>query len=224
VESYGWISNITDKNGNDVCKILKATFLSSIDRRIRETAKRSWKERKHRDWAKEYLTRVLAVDGKDNQQILNSWKYGDALARTGDDETLEELDKHIRSATLLPNMEFWLSDQIYKLLEQNWKKVTNKWPQPWFDSHGLLQRGKGKVFIDSKDAIEVEYSLWFNPASAPTAKASWGGTIKTNLWQLMISGTPKVILELEKGQKGTIIFTSAVGDTTTFAGNGPYPE
>jgi len=44
------------------------------------------------------------------------------------------------------------------------------------------------------------------------------------LWQLMISGTPKVILELEKGQKGTIIFTSAVGDTTTFAGNGPYPE
>lgn len=223
-EAYGWISNITDKNGNDVCKVLKATFLSSIDRRIRETAKNTWKERKHREWAKGYLTRVLAVDGKDNQQILNSWKYGDALTRTGDDETLEELGKHIQSTTILPNMEFWLSEQIYKPLEQNWKKVTNKWPQPWFDSHGLLQRGKGKVFIDSNDAIEVEYSLWFNPASAPTLKASWGGTIITNLWQLMMSGTSKVILELEKGQKGTIIFTSTVGDTTTFTGNGPYPE
>jgi hypothetical protein len=162
--------------------------------------------------------------GKIINKYYNPWKYGDALTRTGDDETLEELDKHLRSATLLPIWNSGYQIKSINQLEQNWKKVTNKWPQPWFDSHGLVQRGKGKVFIDSKDAIEVEYSLWFNPASAPSEKASWGGTMMTNLWQLMISGTPNVILELEKGQKGTIIFTSTVGDTTTFSGNGPYPE
>jgi hypothetical protein len=222
-EAYGWISNITDENGNDVCKLLKTKFALNIDRRIRETAKRSWKERKHREWTKDYLEKVLSIDGKDNQQILQAWKYGDALTRTGDDETLEALSKYLQSEPLLPNMEFLLYDQIYKPLEQNWKKVTNKWPQPWFDSHGLLQRGKGKVIIDSKGAIDVEYSLWFNPASAPSEKASWGGTLMTNLWQLMVSRNHDVVLELENSQKGRIVFTSTASNTTTFAGNGSFP-
>ena len=223
-EAYGWISNITDKNGNDVSTTFRTKFVSGIERRIRETAKRSWKERKHRVWAKDYLARVLAVDGKDNQQILQAWKYGDAIVRTGDDVTLEELDKYLRSETLLPNVEFWLSDQIYKPLEQNWKKVTNKWPQPWFDSHGLLQRGKGKVIIDSKETVDVEYSLWFNPASSPSEKASWGGTLMTNLWQLMVSRNHDVVLELENSKKGRIVFTSTASNTTTFAGNGSFPS
>jgi hypothetical protein len=222
-EAYGWIDNIKDENGNDVCEKLKKKFYENEELKVREAAKRSWKERNHRKWGKEYLAKVLAVNGKDNKEILRAWRYGDALTRTGDDEIIEILFDYLKTKQISPNVHFWLLEQILQPLQQNWKKVTDKWPQPWFDSHGLIQRGEGKVRIDSKEDIEVEYSLWFNPATTPAEKYSWGGTLLTNLWQLMAARDHEIELELKNGQKGKIVLTGTIGNTTTFAGNGTYP-
>ncbi len=75
-EAFGWISNIIieEEKGSEIAKKFRIGFLANKDRRIRDVAKRTWKERNHREWAKDYLARVLAVDGKDNKQVLQAWK------------------------------------------------------------------------------------------------------------------------------------------------------
>ena len=189
---------------------------------LKLTSNRSWKERRHRQWAKIYLEKVLAIQGGDNNEVLQAWRYGDALTRTGDDETRELLVEHLTNRQLSLNVRFWISKHILESLENNWKKVTEKWPEPWVDSHGSIQRGKGKLIISPEKSVDVQYSIWFNSAMTPAEKHSWGGTLIIFLGDVL--NVDHAVLELENKQKGNVLFGSILGNSTTFTGTGPYPS
>jgi hypothetical protein len=96
---------------------------------VREAARRARDERRRRRWATEYLKRVLAVEGQTNAEILDQWCYGQALIQVGDDETLRTLKYDRPARPLPPNVKHWRK-QLIKGLEENWRKVTEKWPEP----------------------------------------------------------------------------------------------
>ena len=221
-EAYGWVENINNDKGQDVFEELREVCLSNQEANIREAVKRSWKERRHRQWAKIYLEKVLAIQGGDNNEVLQAWRYGDALTRTGDDETRELLVEHLTNRQLSLNVRFWISKHILESLENNWKKVTEKWPEPWVDSHGSIQRGKGKLIISPEKSVDVQYSIWFNSAMTPAEKHSWGGTLIIFLGDVL--NVDHAVLELENKQKGNVLFGSILGNSTTFTGTGPYPS
>jgi hypothetical protein len=221
-EAYGWVENIQTDKGKVAIEELKKVCFSHKDASIRATANRSWKERRHRQWAKIYLEKVLDVKGIDNSEVLQVWRYGDALTRTGDDETCEILLEHLTNKQLPPNVHFWIRKHIYEPLVDNWKKVTEKWPEPWVDSHGSIQRGEGKLTINSERSVDVDYSIWFNPATTPEEKHSWGGTFIIP-WGEMIN-VDRAVLELENGHKGSVLLKNILGDTSTFIGTGSYPS
>jgi hypothetical protein len=122
-----------------------------------------------------------------------------------------------------PNLRYWI-EQIIKDLEQNWRKTTRDWPDPWFSWGGAIQQGKGKVHLSRRTPIDVEYSIWSHPRAAPSQppQFEWGGAV----WPvpLAVQDRRRITLELDDGKKGGIVVSRVSGDTWIFLGTGPFPE
>ena len=52
------------------------------------------------------------------------------LATVGDDEDLRALDRLRRNPAYPPNVAYWF-ERTREELEQQWKKTTAEWPEPW---------------------------------------------------------------------------------------------
>lgn len=217
-EACGWLDEvIEDEKG---FSLIYQKEVTHPERQVRDAAQRSWEERRKRFWARQYLQIVADVHGKDNQEILGSWCYGDALGQVGDDEIKKELIAHAGKEDLPPNVRHWLR-RIIKNLEQNWKKITQKWPDPWVDVKGTIESGKGKV-IASKKEFEIDYSIWQQPATSPSEKHSWGGVLLSSSFSNYL-GLDRVKIVFSDGREGDIILSGFTGGTATFLGTGYYP-
>ncbi len=60
--------------------------------------------RRERHWADEYLNRVLAATSSGDRGILNSYRYGRALARIGDDESAKRIETFLATQKMRPNV------------------------------------------------------------------------------------------------------------------------
>jgi len=220
-EACGWIENVKPNNGQDGFAELYQQCTSHPEPGIREAVHRSWEERRQRLWSREYLGKVMGVEGKDNSEVLRTWCYGDALSQIGDDECREILLDHVSGKPLPPNIRYWIK-HILEELETNWKKTTQKWPDPWADMGGAIERGKGRLISSSNKMVDMQYSIWQVPAVSPREKHSWGGVMIASFEHFLDLG--KVFIELEGGRKGEILFTGFTGNTGTFFGASDYPK
>ena len=220
-EACGWLENVKTENGQDGFEELYQQCASHPESSIREAAHRSREERRQRLWSGGYLAKIMSVEGKDNLEVLRTWCYGEALSQIGDDECREMLREHVSGKPLPPNIRYWI-EYIIEELEKNWKKATHKWPDPWTDMSGAIERGDGKLILGSEKVVDVQYSVWRVPAASPEEKHAWGGTMIAPFEHFF--KLDAAIIELEGGRRGKILLAGFMGDTATFLGTESYPQ
>jgi hypothetical protein len=223
-EGCGWLDCKIEEDGSDTFENLYQELAADPEKSVREAAKRAWKERRERSWANEYLSVILRVKGDTNEEILKSWCYGEALARIGDDTCIHILREHLSQGSPPPNVRYW-SRQIVEKMEENWRKTTQDWPEPWFAWEGSISEGQGKLVISENKVLEINYSIWAQPHSAPLAPAgsTWGGA----MWPLPFPTTHDLeaaIIELQDGRRGRLLIKRVSGEKAIFIGSGHYPE
>jgi hypothetical protein len=190
------------------------------DLNVREAAKRSWESRRALHWADTYLAKVTNVKDGSNDEILKAWCFGEALARLGDDESVRQLEEHAATAIYSPNHKYWLKHLIAKTKE-NWKKTTGQWPEPWQTMPGTIEEGNGWFTASGHPDIQVKYTLWYQPASTPIEKHTWGGYIFA---EGLLLNRSRGVLKLADGRQSEIYFPVSIGQDANFLGMGLYPR
>ena len=219
-EACGWL-NLVDKDGIDAFEKLYLRLSTDPEKVVREIAKRTWKERRNRVWSKKYLSIILEVKDDTNEDFLNSWRYGEALARIGDDTCLRVLQEHLDGEkNLPPHVRYWFG-QINKEMEKNWRKVTQKWPEPWVSMRGAIEEGKGKIQVSKDKLIDINYSISHQPAAVPSEVHSWRGV----MWEVPFIDISKIKkIKLEDGREANISISNISGGMAIFLGHGSYPS
>lgn len=220
-EACGWVENVEANNGMDGFEKIYQRCISHVEPKVRESVLRSWEEHRQRMWAKEYLEKIINVLGKDNLEILQTWCYGSALEQIGDDEIRDALIEHVSNSPLPPNVRFWIKSIIDEL-ETNWKKTTQKWPDPWEDIRGAIEQGDGKLILEDNSEINIHYAIWQAPATTPREIHTWGGVIIAPFEHFI--DLEKAIIEIKGHRRGNFILTGYSGDTGTILGTGAYPS
>jgi hypothetical protein len=184
---------------------------------VRATFARCRRERREREWAREYLSNVLAA--RDDASLVMAWKYGRALERVGDDEVLERLEER-RRQTLPPGVHHWLG-RLIKGLRARWDEVARGWPEPWFARRGRLERVDALVGDGAAEAKRVSCWLWQVPPTDLVEIGVWGGWCAEELLPVETS-----TLRVSGRRPGTIVVTRTIWGTgpTYFVGSGPYPD
>ena len=219
-EACGWLDRSGSQDGTDAFDELYQALSIDPERTVREAARRTWEERRRRQWAAQYLSRVLDTQGLDNEEMLNAWRYGEALARTGDDICIAALRHRLETSQCPPNVRYWLREILNKL-QENWRRVTQEWPEPWLAWTGRIEEGKGRLLVSAGETIEISYSVWLQPKSAPFEFSDWGGA----MWPVPFFEMPDdCAIQLAGNQRGRVVITSISRDLAIFRGSGPYPS
>ncbi len=140
---------------------------------VREIWKGVLSARRERRWAEEYVGSILAAAAGDNQSILKSYRYGQALSKIGDDESARRIEAILSTQTLRPNARHWLT-KVLGEIKKNWKKVTNKWPEPWSHEQGTIEELDGVIVLGNGTRVNAKLSLWCH-CSGPSDLGEWGG-------------------------------------------------
>lgn len=218
-EAFGWLDTSNDQISAEDLENLYQVLQTDPEKIVRETISRSIEERRQRLWAEQYLHVVMSVQASPNEEVMNAWCYAEALAQIGDDGCIEALRNHLQN-DLPPHIRYWI-DRLIKTLDKNWRKITEKWPEPWFAWDGLIEQGKGKAIISENEIIAIEYSIWHQRASQPLEANSWGGAMwPIPFWQAQNVQT----IELETGASGKIHVSDILNERVIFSGNGGYPS
>jgi hypothetical protein len=218
-EAMGWIEYTPEKADQDGYSEIFEIFSIDPEPMVRNAAQRAWEERRGRLWAHDYLEILLRIEGGTNQEILDAWCYGDALSQIGDDDCQKILRQHLTNRVLPPNVRFWLG-RILKQMEMNWKKITQKWPEPWIDMKGMIETGTGELILE-KEHVSIQYSIWGKMGAVPGDKHSWGGIVIAPVAHFI--DLDKATIELSDKRKGEIVMNGFSGDTASFIGTGEYP-
>jgi len=220
-EAIGWIEYTPETADRDGFSEIFVRCCVDPEPKVREAAQRARDERRKRLWARDYLAIVLNVRGETNREILDAWCYGDALGQIGDDECQEILRDHLTNQVLPPHIRHW-SGRILKQMESNWKKTTQKWPEPWTDMRGMIESGSGKLIFENGEEIVIQYSIWGEMGAVPGEKHSWGGIVNAPVVHFL--DMKKATIELADHRKGQVFLNGFSGDTGSILGSGVYPS
>jgi hypothetical protein len=217
-EACAWLPSGEDQPG--ASGELYQRLAADPERMVREAAERAWLERRERLWGEDYLSHILGIEDTSNDSILAMWPYGQALGKVGDDACRQTLLAGLRDRPYPPHVRHWLY-QIAEGIEKRWRKVTQKWPDPWLPWDGTIESTRGKLIYSSKKSIEVHFSLWQQTAPTPSQPSSWGGAA----WPvaLSLSQRGKAAMVLEDGRQGSIVQGGFSGEVVIFLGTGEYP-
>jgi hypothetical protein len=217
-EAYAWLLG---KGGlSDSVEKLHQQLVTNPERTVRQASDRAWSEGRERIWAEEYLSRVLHLDDTSNEGILAVWPHSQALMKIGDDECRRRILAELKAKQFPPHVKHWFFS-IAKGIEEHWRKVTQKWPEPWLPWEGAVEEGEGKVVPPKGKAVQVQYSIWQHASPTPSEPPSWGGAA----WPLdaLRVNWEEFTLQLGDGRQGTAINQGVSSQVMTFAGTGPYP-
>ena len=183
---------------------------------VRDAYRRSMREGENRALARAYEKVALGAAGPED--VVRAWKYGVALARVGDDDTIRHLSE--RAEVELPaSVHYWLV-RVRKALERQWRDETRKWPEPWFERYGRLETFNGS-FLGFQQPVAVSGTLWLHQPDRPDGISSWGG------WASSEADVPtgEALLEVQGRGEARVLITWARGrgESFFFVGNGPYP-
>jgi len=221
-EACGWLAHMSAEDTETFEKLYQK-LVTDEEKPVREAARGAWEERRQRLWTERYLSIIMSVEGRTNKEIMDAWRYGEALARIGDDSCIRALREHLAKDSHLPNLRYWIW-QIMEKMQENWRKTAKEWPEPWFVWEGTIREGQGKVWSSDNKIIRVQYSIWSQPKVGPSVSlmTEWGGAI----WPIppLTWPEPDAVIELEDGQRGKVVFKEVHKGTAIFLGSGPYPE
>ena len=196
---------------------------------VREAAARAQDEYWERTWGQEYLDRIC--HGLElGEPVLSLYRFGRALARTGDDRMQRELDRFREMGDFAPHVDWWLS-RVCTAINKRWQEVTSKWPEPWVALEGTLFEFDGMIQVQDTSQ-PAHMTLWLSPRRTLAEHGSWGGVIR------LTEGTPFGILAIAFGRSSTIrinipghipadaIFAKSPvgGDGFLVTGTGPFPD
>jgi len=216
-EATGWLR--TNDEHATVFNRVQAALAVDPEPRVRDAAQRAKIDRRERMWAEQYGAQVQGVTGRDNQETMSAWRYGQALIRVGDDTTVKALRHHILVSSLPPHVRFWLRG-IIKGISDRWRDVTRKWPDPWVALEGKVDAGEGRVELSDGREVAVEYVLWSQPARTLTdVRGQWGGIA----YPIPMGRIGRIDLLLPNGARRRIIVTGSTNHSAHFVGNGSYP-
>lgn len=220
-EACGWLEVDNAKVDQDKLDDIYQKLLQHRQKSVRQSTKISLEERRKRKWAEDYFRKICDVNGETNDDVLKAWRYGEALAQVGDDSFIEVLKDYLKQNALPPNVRFWMS-QIIEKLQENWREITRKWPEPWLDLSGAIEQGEGKLLTQDKSVRTISYSICKEPATIPHEHTRWYGIITAS--ELLLHTDTPVVLELADGRQGNVIFHHTLNNVADFTGTGPYPE
>lgn len=223
-EAYRWVRS------EDTVKSLRALEWDP-EPSVREAFTRAADERREAAWADAYAAKVLSAAAP--ADVVRLWRYGSALVRLGDDQTISLLRTRAQE-DVPPNVRFWL-DRIRKAVQSRWDDVVRKWPGPWFTRRGRYEVVNAVIqWADGSEAAARTH-LWFAATDQPDGFSSWGGwaeldessladswkrafggTVGTGQDQLAVSGRPPADILVTRQFSGS-------GRLIVFSGNGPYP-
>lgn len=217
-EAYAWL--LGEGGLSDSVETLRQQLVTDPERSVRQTFDRVWSEGRDRLWAEGYLSRLLNLSDTSNEGILAVWPQGQALMKIGDDECRRRILAELKTKQYPPHVKYWFFS-IAKGIEEHWRKVTQKWPEPWLPWDGAVEEGEGKVVPPKGKAVQVQYSIWQHASPTPSKPSSWGGAA----WPLHVLGVKweEFTLQLGDGRQGAAIKQGVSGQVMTFAGTGPYP-
>jgi hypothetical protein len=185
---------------------------------VREAFVRSQSERRERLFAEEYMEHVLSV--QQPEQVVPAWRYGEAVARTGDDHSLAILEKRVSEPGFQPSIRYWLH-RIRENLKKRWDRVVEKWPESSYAHPGRLEVVNGTLIDEKQREQSFEGCLWYAPTEEITGVCSWGGwtesaAIPQGEYTIKIPGRREARLFISR--------TVHPDGPSMFWGNGPFPS
>jgi hypothetical protein len=130
--------------------------------------------RRQREWANKYVDSIVSAAADDNQSIVDAYRYGRALAKIGDDDSVRRIEAVLPTQAFRPNARHWLR-KIASEIKMNWKKVTDKWPEPWAHEQGMIEELNGAIVMRNGTPVNAKLSLWCRVRSGPSDLGAWGG-------------------------------------------------
>src|SRR5207247_877386 len=149
-EAWAWLP--TDSADSQINARIYQSLAADREKAVRETVNRTLEERRKREWAEEYLTRVRQVTGKTNEEVLAAWRYAQALTQVGDDTSIQILRTDLRTRLLSPNQRHWFK-RIVKDTNEGWQKAIKKWPLPWSSWQGIIEEGQGWLLLPHEQKV-----------------------------------------------------------------------
>jgi hypothetical protein len=224
-EGFGWLPDAPSPDDpNEHLRIMQ--FDPELP--VRTVAEQSRRLRRQRMWAAGYLDQILAVRPTSNADVLANWRYAKALSAVGDDQTLEVLREQLEHPRLPLHVRHWLSQAI-SALEEQWRKTTRDWPQPWMQWAGRLEqvaieKGYGEIIGPGGRRLTGNYSVWHRPSETPHRPSDWGGAVSIDGdgWGLL-NFSDNFILKFEDGREAVALASRVEGSLLTLKGNGPFP-
>jgi hypothetical protein len=217
----GWLPADSDATlDNDLLR----HFLSDDERSVRESASRARNEARRRKWAVELIDLVRQPHADANERVLRCYAASRALANVGDDSDIEKLSEMLNEKEIAPNVHFWLK-QTRKLLEEQWKKTTSEWPEPWLPWKGAIERLEGALISGSEEYVGT-FTLWRREGFGQEL-TEWGGSVllqsQSGGPKLMFSGGPRLTVRIPGRKEATAHITELGSSGTLLAGSGTYP-
>jgi len=129
--------------------------------------------RRERCWAVDYLDRVFS-SCEDDDAVLRTHRFARALSKVGDDESVNRIEEFVATHKLRPHVKHWLkktADEIRK----HWKKVTDKWPEPWSHEQGSIEELHGTIVLPDGKRFDAKLSLWCRYRFGQSDLSAWGG-------------------------------------------------
>ncbi len=184
---------------------------------VRAAFARSQSERRERRYAEEYMEHVLSV--REPEAVVGAWRYGEALASTGDDQTVEIVEKRAADPSLHPSIRFWLY-RIRESLKKRWDRVVEKWPEPSYTRRGRLEVVKGTLVNGTEQERPFEGYLWYTPTEDITGVRSWGGWTDSTA---ISDGEHTIRIPGRREARFHVVRTVYPHGPSIFTGNGPFP-
>jgi hypothetical protein len=201
-------------------------LLADSEVSVRKAAGRALNDRRTRRWSRQYLEKVLSARGTGNECVLAAYRYGRALSRIGDDQDKRRLQQHLASEVLPPHVCHWVS-QILKGIDEHWRDVTKKWPEPWMGWEGTVEELDGEVFMTGEASWPAHLSLWRKSQVNPSAVGEWGGAVISNsiprALGFSLVGDIKITVPGRLPAKGIVTSHGSDG-ILLIAGSGRYPQ
>jgi hypothetical protein len=194
---------------------------------VRKTSTVSCEGLRRRVWRNTFFERILQERSNDgNAWISRAYRYGRALTRIGDDETLAAIRDLGSKEDVPPNVQNWLRS-VATDLETQWRDVTRRWPDPWLPWSGRLEEVEGTVKI-GEDNFPAHLSLWFQRQADPRETTSWGGAFQAvsdfKAFKYFAMGNEMSVTIGRRRTASAIISTLDLNGRAIFIGTGPYPE
>lgn len=218
-ETLAWFSTVDDS-----VDALAVRLGDDPEPAIRQAAEAALAERQEHAWATNYLTHIKAFVQANRVDVPAIYRYGAALTKIGDDETIRDLHQIAEQSAVSPNVRYWIHQLINKL-QNHWKKAVSSWKGRWLPVlEAVVEEGEGLLMHPSDSNRHVRYRVWRRAAPSASGIPSWGGIITPETDFTLWGSSLSVTLRFEDGREGQVWVPFFMGNDVEFLGESPYPN